>query len=99
MKIFDFKENKFIALIFMLIGAITLVMYYLYNRINILDNNILKHNEILNNFITDVRDNLHETPNNLMDSLPSMDESGPPSKDASELAKTSAENYLNKPFV
>ena len=54
MKIFDFKENNFIILLFLLIGAIGLVIYYLNNRINNLDNTISRQNEILNNFITDV---------------------------------------------
>ena len=86
MKIFDFKENNFIILLFLLIGAIGLVIYYLNNRINNLDNTISRQNEILNNFITDVRDNLNEPPMNVIGSHPSMGESGPPSKDASELA-------------
>ena len=67
------------------------------NRINNLDNTISRQNEILNNFITDVRDNLNESPANVISSHPPIGESGPPSKDASELAKASAQEYLNNP--
>ena len=97
MKVFDFKENSFIILLFLLIGVIGLVIYYLNNRINILENTISRQNEILNNFITDVRDNLNQDISSgvISGNGTSTEESGPPSKDATELAKISAENYLN----
>mgnify|MGYP001350959755 CR=1 FL=1 len=97
MKMLDFKEKNFIILLFLLIGIIGLFIYYLNNRINVLENSISRQNEILNNFITNVRDNLNEDITSGVVSGSSIELSGPPSKDASELAKVSAENYLNNP--
>ena len=97
MKMLDFKEKNFIILLFLLIGIIGLFIYYLNNRINVLENSISRQNEILNNFITNVRDNLNEDNTTGHVSGSSIEQSGPPSKDASELAKVSAENYLNNP--
>jgi len=88
----DSKENIFITILFLLIGFFIIVTFTFNNRLIFLENTILKQNKILDEFITNIRDNLDENTKDVI----SNSLSGPISKDATELAKISAENYLNE---
>ena len=88
----DSKENIFITILFLLIGFFIIVTFTFNNRLIFLENTISKQNKILDEFITNIRNNLDENTKDVI----SNSLSGPISKDATELAKISAENYLNE---
>ena len=89
---FNSKENIFLTILFLLIGFFIIVTFTFNNRLIFLENTISKQNKILDEFITNIRDNLDENTKDVI----SNSLSGPISKDATELAKISAENYLNE---